>query len=67
MGANDLHKVADLDPCGMIGRVHLLFYVGNTKHCNILNILAEGLMALEKMILKFFPMISLWELKTTGV
>ena len=29
----------------MVGRV----YIENTKHCNILNILAEDLMALEKI------------------
>ena len=34
MGANDPQGMANLDPRGMDGRI----YVGDTKHCYILNI-----------------------------
>ena len=45
MGENEPHGVVSLGHWGMVGRV----YVGNTKHCNILNILAEGLMGSKKI------------------
>ena len=44
MGANDPRGMASLDPRGMVGRI----YVGTTKHCYILNIIAVGLMVSEK-------------------
>ena len=45
----------------MAGRVYIY---ENTKHCNMLNILTQGLITL-KMIFKAVPMMSLWEIKTT--
>ena len=45
MGANDSRSVVNLDPRGLIGRI----YVGDTKHCYVLHILALGLMASEKI------------------
>ena len=51
MGANDPSGIADLDPRGMVGRIH----VGNIMHCYILNIEAVGLNVFEKIIFLSFP------------
>ena len=46
----------------MFGRVY-------NMHCNILNVFKRraSIMALEKILKVFIPMISPWELKTTKV
>ena len=50
MGDNDPRGMASMDPRGLIGRI----YVGDTKHCYILKLLALGLMVSEKKIFEFF-------------
>ena len=54
---------ANLDPKGMIGRI----LKGIIEHCYTQNIKALGLMVSEEMIFKVFPIVSLWELVTSGV
>ena len=46
MGAIDPQSVASFDLRGLIGRI----YVGDTRHCYILNIKAVDLMVSEKII-----------------
>ena len=46
MRAYDPKGVTNLDPRGMVGRI----YVGDPKHCYILNMLALGLMASKKKV-----------------
>ena len=63
MGANDPQAVASLDPRVLIGRIH----VGN--HLTLLHTkyLSFGLHGFrEEDFLSFFPIISLWELMTSG-
>ena len=51
MGANDPRDVASLGPRGLNGRI----YVGDHKHCYILNMKAVGLMVSGKIFKVFFP------------
>ena len=62
MGDDDPRGLANLDPSGMIGRIHL----GNTYYCYTQNIKALDLMVSEKKIFLRFPIVSLWEMMTLG-